>query len=65
MDALAWVVKKDGTPIGEGMEGSFLSLEDFSVENNSLLKYVDEKLNAMQSSIDELDARFNIEKKKL
>lgn len=46
------------------MEGSFLSLEDFSVENNSLLKYVDEKLNAMQSSIDELDARFNIEKEK-
>nr|DAR44333.1 MAG TPA: hypothetical protein [Caudoviricetes sp.] len=56
--------EKDGTPIGEGMEGSFLSLEDFSVENNSLLKYVDEKLNAMQSSIDELDARFNIEKEK-
>ena len=56
--------EKDGTPIGEGMEGSFLSLEDFSVKNNSLLKYVDEKLNAMQSSIDELDARFNIEKEK-
>ena len=56
--------EKDGTPIGEGMEGSFLSLEDFSVENNSLLKYVDEKLNAMQSSIDKLDARFNIEKEK-
>ena len=56
--------EKDGTPIGEGMEGSFLSLEDFSVENNSLLKYIDEKLNAMQSSIDELDARFNIEKEK-
>lgn len=57
--------EKDGTPIGEGMEGSFLSLEDFSVKNNSLLKYVDEKLNAMQSSIDELDARFNIEKEKI
>lgn len=56
--------EKDGTPIGEGMEGSFLSIEDFSVKNNSLLKYVDEKLNAMQSSIDELDARFNIEKEK-
>lgn len=56
--------EKDGTPIGEGMEGSFLSLEDFSIKNNSLLKYVDEKLNAMQSSIDELDARFNIKKEK-
>lgn len=56
--------EKDGTPIGEGMEGSFLSIEDFSIKNNSLLKYVDEKLNAMQSSIDELDARFNIEKEK-
>ena len=57
--------EKDGTPIGEGMEGSFLSLEDFSQDNNSLLKYVEEKLNAMQSTINDLDARFNIEKENI
>lgn len=57
--------EKDGAPIGEGMEGSFLSLDDFTQNNNSLLKYVEEKLNAMQSTINDLDARFNIEKENI
>ena len=43
------------------MEGSFLSLEDFSEDNNSLLKFIEEKLDEMQSTINKLDARFNIE----
>lgn len=53
--------EKNGKPIGEGMEGSFLSLEDFSEDNNSLLKFIEEKLDKMQSTINKLDARFNIE----
>lgn len=53
--------EKNGKPIGEGMEGSFLSLEDFSEDNNSLLKFIEEKLDEMQSTISKLDARFNIE----
>lgn len=51
--------EKDGTPIGEGMEGSFLSLEDFSEDNNSYLKFIENKLNTMQSTLDDLNARFN------
>lgn len=53
--------EKNGKSIGEGMEGSFLSLEDFSEDNNSLLKFIEEKLDKMQSTINKLDARFNIE----
>ena len=53
--------EKDGKEIGEGMEGSFLSLEDFSEDNNSYLKFIENKLNAMQSTLDNLNARFDTE----
>lgn len=37
--------EKDGTPIGEGMLGSKITLEDFSEENNSLIKFNEKWLN--------------------
>ena len=52
--------EKDGTPIGEGMLGSKLTLEDFSEDNNSLVKFSN-RLNEMQAKLSELEARFNIE----
>lgn len=48
--------EKDGTPIGEGMLGSKLTLEDFSEENNSLVKFnsqlieMQERLNKLESA---------------
>ena len=51
--------EKDGTPIGEGMLGSKLTLEDFSEDNNSLVKFSNQ-LNEMQAKLNELEARFNI-----
>lgn len=51
--------EKDGTPIGEGMLGSKLTLEDFSEDNNSLVKF-SKQLIEMQAKLDELEARFNI-----
>lgn len=48
--------EKDGTPIGEGMIGSKLTLEDFSEENNSLVKFnsqlieMQERLNKLESA---------------
>lgn len=40
--------EKDGTPIGEGMLGSKITLEDFSEENNSLIKFNEKWLNYKQ-----------------
>ena len=51
--------EKDGTPIGEGMLGSKLTLEDFSEDNNSLVKFSNQ-LNEMQAKLNELEARFII-----
>ncbi len=51
--------EKDGTPIGEGMSGSKLTLEDFSEDNNSLVKFSN-RLNEMQAKLNELEARFII-----
>ena len=51
--------EKDGTPIGEGMLGSKLTLEDFSEDNNSLVKFSNQ-LNEMQVKLNELEARFII-----
>lgn len=52
--------EKDGTPIGEGMLGSKLTLEDFSEDNNSLVKFSNQLIE-MQAKLNELEARFNIE----
>lgn len=52
--------EKDGTPIGEGMLGSKLTLEDFSEDNNSLVKFSNQLIE-MQAKLSELEARFNIE----
>ncbi len=51
--------EKDGTPIGEGMLGSKLTLDDFSEDNNSLVKFSNQ-LNEMQAKLNELEARFII-----
>ena len=51
--------EKNGTPIGEGMLGSKLTLEDFSEDNNSLVKFSNQ-LNEMQAKLNELEARFII-----
>lgn len=51
--------EKDGTPIGEGMVGSKLTLEDFSEDNNSLIKFANQ-LNEMQAKLNKLEARFSI-----
>ena len=51
--------EKDGTPIGEGMLGSKLTLEDFSEDNNSLVKFSNQ-LNEIQAKLNELEARFII-----
>ena len=51
--------EKDGTPIGEGMLGSKLTLEDFSEDNNSLVKFSNQ-LNEMQAKLNELETRFII-----
>lgn len=51
--------EKDGTPIGEGMLGSKLTLEDFSEDNNSLVKFSNQLIE-MQARLNELEARFNI-----
>lgn len=37
--------EKDGTEIGEGMLGSRLDIADFSVENNSVVKYAGQNLD--------------------
>lgn len=51
--------EKDGTPIGEGMLGSKITLEDFSEENNSLIKF-NEKMVEMQERLEKLEsACFN------
>jgi hypothetical protein len=42
--------EKDGTPIGEGMLGSKLTLEDFSIDNNSMFS----KISELQARLDEL-----------
>lgn len=52
--------EKDGTPIGEGMLGSKLMLEDFSEENNSLVKFSNQLIE-MQARLNELEARINIQ----
>lgn len=51
--------EKDGTPIGEGMLGSKITLEDFSEENNSLIKF-NEKMVELQARLEKLEtACFN------
>lgn len=55
--------EKDGTPIGEGMIGSKLTLEDFSEDNNSLIKFASQLIE-MQAKLNELEARFNIDNSK-
>ena len=55
--------EKDGTPIGEGMIGSNLTLEDFSENNNSIIKFTN-RLNELQAKLDELEARFIINNSK-
>lgn len=46
--------EKDGTPIGEGMLGSKITLEDFSEENNSLIK-LNEKMVELQARLEKLE----------
>lgn len=46
--------EKDGTPIGEGMLGSKITLEDFSEENNSLIKF-NEKMVELQAILEKLE----------
>lgn len=46
--------EKDGTPIGEGMLGSKITLEDFSEENNSLIKF-NEKMVELQERLEKLE----------
>lgn len=46
--------EKDGTPIGEGMLGSKITLEDFSEENNSLIKF-NEKMIELQARLEKLE----------
>ena len=54
--------EKDGTPIGEGMLGSKITLEDFSEENNSLIKF-NEKIVELQARLEKLEtACFDIKK---
>lgn len=51
--------EKDGTPIGEGMVGSKLTLEDFSEDNNSLVKFTNQLIE-MQERLNKLEsACFN------
>nr|DAN13998.1 MAG TPA: hypothetical protein [Caudoviricetes sp.] len=46
--------EKDGTPIGEGMLGSKITLEAFSEENNSLIKF-NEKMVELQARLEKLE----------
>ena len=46
--------EKDGTPIGEGMLGSKITLEDFSEKNNSLIKF-NEKMVELQARLEKLE----------
>lgn len=46
--------EKDGTPIGEGMLGSKITLEYFSEENNSLIKF-NEKMVELQARLEKLE----------
>ena len=46
--------EKDGTPIGEGMLGSKITLEDFSAENNSLIKF-NKKMVELQARLEKLE----------
>lgn len=45
--------EKNGTPIGEGMRGSKLTVQDFSVANNSLIAEINEKLDHLSQAFDE------------
>lgn len=55
--------EKDGTPIGEGMLGSKLTLEDFNESNNSIVKFSNQ-ISKMQEKLDTLLSRcFNNELK--
>lgn len=55
--------EKDGTPIGEGMLGSKITLEDFSEENNSLIKF-NEKMVELQARLEKLETACFDNKKK-
>lgn len=54
--------EKDGTPIGEGMLGSKITLEDFSEENNSLIKF-NEKMVELQARLEKLETAYFDNKK--
>lgn len=57
--------KDDGTEIGEGMLGSRADIVDFSAEHNSTLPAkFEQQLVEMQSKLDELISRFNINENK-
>ena len=53
--------EKNGKEIGEGMLGSKLSLEDFSAENNSIVKFT-KQLEDMQEKINVLISHFDTNK---
>lgn len=46
--------EKDGTEIQEGMEGSRISLENFSVKNNSIVNKIFEQIDALKNEINNL-----------
>ena len=46
--------EKDGTPIEEGMLGSKITLEDFSEENNSLIRF-NKKMIELQERLEKLE----------
>ena len=46
--------EKDGTPSGEGMLGSKITLADFSGDNNSLIKF-NEKMVELQARLEKLE----------
>lgn len=54
--------EKNGTPIGEGMLGSKITLEDFSEENNSLIKF-NEKMVELQARLEKLETAYFDNKK--
>ena len=56
--------KKDGTPIGEGMEGSRADIVDFSVKNNSVVFNRDDKLIEVLDRLNTTLSKFNINESK-
>ena len=48
--------EKDGTPIGEGMLGSKLTLEDFSEDNNSMFAMFKNQLSEFQDRLSKVES---------